>query len=269
MRSSLSAIVMVLVVATSAYSQDIAPLKRTIDGLPKPVTVEQLAELSIKQPNTYVYFVQDFLAERGTFTGTPDGQLKSGTIGALLTYCRERGIEPACAGGPLLPKAVAAVAGAIVTDLVPVLPEGWRIADNGKGGSIGLTTEVVSAGPSEAVLHFSGTAAREGYINIELSPLQASMPGNWVTSVTARGEQNGKYAGDLWLRTAILDPTGYVGELFDGTRLPEGEQAERISASGAPKDGATQMLPYIQFWLRAGQQIDTTLTLADPSFARQ
>ena len=42
-----------------------------------------------------------------------------------------------------------------------------------------------------------------------------------------------------------------------------------VSASGTPKDGATQMLPYIQFWLRAGQQIDTTLTLADPSFVRQ
>jgi len=269
MRSSLSAIVVALVFATSANSQDISPLKREIDGLAKPVTVEQLAALSRQRPNVYVYFVQDFLAERGTFTDTPDGQLKDSTIRALLAYCRERGIEPDCAGGPLRPQAVAAVAAAIVADLVPVLPEGWRIADNGKNGSIGLTTEVVSAGPSEAVIHFSGTATREGYINVELAPLQASMPGNWTTSVTARGEQNGKDAGDLWLRTAILDPTGYVGELFQGTRVPEGEVAERISASGTPKDGATKMLPYIQFWLRAGQQIDTTLTLADPSFVRE
>lgn len=269
MRGSLSTIVLILGTTSIAAAQDVPSLQQTIDTLAKPISEEQLRELAADRPNAYVYFLQRFLADRGVFSGSADGQLKGSTIQALLTYCRESGIETVCAGGPMRSEAVAAVARAIVADLVPVLPEGWRIADNGKGGSIGLTVEVVSAGANEATLRFTGTAARTGYINVELSPLQPAAPGNWVTSVTARGQQDGQDAGDLWLRTAVLDDDGYIGELFAGTRLPEEEQAKRVTASGAPGEGATRLLPYVQFWLRAGQQIDTTVTLADPSFGQQ
>lgn len=269
MRGSLSTIVLILGTTSFAAAQDVSSLQRTIDTLARPVSEEQLRELAADRPNAYVYFVQRFLADRGLFSGGADGQLKGGTIQALLTYCRASGIETVCAGGPMRPEAVAAVARAIVADLVPVLPAGWRIADNGKGGSIGLTIELVSAGPNEAILRFSGTAARTGYINVELSPLQPAAPGNWVASVSARGQQDGQDAGDLWLRTAVLDENGYIGELFTGPRLPEGEQTTRVTASGTPDEGATRLLPYVQFWLQAGQQIDTTVTLADPSFEQQ
>jgi hypothetical protein len=270
MQSSLSAIILALVLATSAVAQDVSPLQRAIDTLPKPVTSEQLVKLATDNPNAYVYFVQDFLAGRGMLKGPADGQLKTVTVKALLAYCRERGIETACGAGPLLTESVAAVSGAIVADLVPVLPQGWRIADNGKGGSLGLKIDLVSAGPASAVLHFSGTTAHEGYINVELSPVLTSTPGNWVTSVTAGNQRaEGKPGGDLWLRTAVLDTYGYAGELFEGARLPEGAEAQRISESGTPKEGATQLLPYVQLWVRQGEEIDTTLTLADPSFVKQ
>ena len=130
-----------------------------------------------------------------------------------------------------------------------------------------MKIELVSAGASQAVLRFSGTAARQGYINVELSPLQPSAPGTWVTSVATASKQSG--AGGLWLRTALLDDSGYIGELFEGKQLPEGETLERISDSGIPPAEATRLLPYIQLWVDEGDEVDTTLTLADPSFVSQ
>lgn len=269
MRNCLSAIVLVLGLVSSAGAQDVSPLKRRIDTLPRPVTAVELSALAKDSPNAYIYFVQDFLAGRGLFEGSVDGQLKPGTIQAILSYCREHEILATCAGGPLKERSVEAVSAAIVADLIPVLPEGWRISDNGRLESIGLKIDLVSAGANEAVFHFAGTAAREGYINIELSPLVPSKPGTWVTSVEATSQQVGKNSGNLWLRTALFADKRYLGELFAGTRLPEGETTERITDSGEPKDGVLQLLPYIQFWLRPGDEIDTTVTLKAPSFTQK
>lgn len=268
MRSSLSAIVLFIALVINANAQDVSSLQRRIEALPSPVTAAELRTLATDSPNAYVFFLQDFLSERGLFGGSADGQLKPATVKAILSYCREREILATCSSGPLKERSVEAVTAAIVADLIPVLPEGWRISDNGKLGSIGLKIELVSAGPDEAVLHFTGTAVRGGYINIELSPLVPSKPGNWVTSVEATSRQVGKNSGGLWLRTAMFADDSYMGELFEGTQLPEGETPQLISDSGAPEDEAMMLLPYIQFWLQHGDQIDTTVTLKAPSFTQ-
>lgn len=269
MRRSLSAIILTIALTGSAASQDASRWQRAIDALPSPVTAERLGSLAADDPNAYVYYLQNFLGDRGLFKGAADGLLTSATIAALLSYCRERSIGSICATGPLLPEAIAAVARAIAEEPTPTLPEGWNISDNGRIGSVGLNVEVVSAGTTEATLRVTGKAVRQGYINIWLSPLQPSLPGTWVTSVSATSNQAGKNTTDLWLRTAVHDSTGYIGELFDGQRIPEGDRLQRISLSGTPKEGALELLPYVQLWVREGDEVDVTLTLADPSFERQ
>lgn len=149
----------------------------------------------------------------------------------------------------------------------PALPEGWRINDNGNRGSLGVSTELVSAGPAEAVFHFRGTATQRGYINIDLAPVQPAGPGTWVTSVEGSSVHAPDTAGIVLLRTARLSDDAYLGELFDGVRLEAA--AQRLTGSGVADSEVTRLIPLVQLWVEAGEVIDATVTLRNPKFGKQ
>ena len=149
----------------------------------------------------------------------------------------------------------------------PILPEGWRINDNGSRGSLGVSTELVSAGPAEAVFHFRGTATQRGYINIDLAPVQPAGPGTWVTSVEGSSVHAPDTAGIVLLRTARLSDDAYLGELFDGVRLEAA--AQRLTGSGVADSEVTRLIPLVQLWVEADEVIDATVTLRNPKFGKQ
>jgi hypothetical protein len=149
----------------------------------------------------------------------------------------------------------------------PVLPEGWRINDNGSRGSLGVSAELVSAGPAEAVFHFHGTATQRGYINIDLAPAQPAGAGTWATSVEGSSVHAPDTAGIVLLRTARLSDEAYLGELFDGVRLEA--EARRLTGSGVADAEVTRLIPLVQLWAEAGEVIDATVTLRNPSFGPQ
>jgi hypothetical protein len=270
MRTSLWAIIVALMLATGAVAQDVSPMKRVIDKLPKPVTAEQLSGLATDHPNAYVYFVQDFLAGRGTFKGTADGQLKAATIKALMAYCREHGIEAVCGSGPLTPGSVAAVAGAVVADLVPVLPAGWKIDTGGPEGAPGIKADIEAAGATSLTLHLSGTAVRDGYVNINLSDIVAAIPGNWAGEVTGlQSIAPGSAARHAAFSAALFSDTAYLADLFPQVQVPADGVARKLSGSAAPTPETTRLMPYVQLYVFKGDVIDTVLELSTPSFGKQ
>jgi len=297
MLRSVSTVVIALALVTGAGAQDVSRLERAIGTLSSPPSAEQLAALGASNPNAYVYFLQDFLADRGIYAGKADGLLTTPTIRAIVSYCRQVGVAEACVRGPLLPESIAGVSAAVADALAPaeeepaviafeppapapdatapaaeepvaaVLPEGWRLNENG-GRPLGLLAEIVSAGRDEAVIHLTGKAEARGYFNIEFGSIQAASAGTWVTSVSAGRERAAGTDGHTWLRTAAFDDTRYLGELFGGVSVPEGAGAKKISGSGSPTPDVTRLLPYVQLWVEAGETVDTTLRLAQPSFGK-
>ncbi len=294
MLRSVSGLVATLVLVIGAQAQDTLRLQRAIDALSSPPGADEIAALGASDANAYVYFVQDFLRGKGTYGGAVDGQLTNAAIRAIIAYCREAGFAETCSRGPLLPQSIAAVSGAIAAALAPagvdpgattpaaeaaaeptepvatpaaapMLPEGWHLNDNGGRGSLGLAVELVSAGRDEAEVRFSGTATRDGYFNIELAPNRPAAAGTWVTEVTAARESAADTTGETWLRTARMNEKSYLGELFPGVPINAGAEATTLSGAGTLSADTTRLLPYVQLWVRAGDRIDTTLYLADPS----
>jgi hypothetical protein len=148
------------------------------------------------------------------------------------------------------------------------LPEGWRLNDNGGRGTLGLAVTIVAAGPTDAAIRFSGTAARQGYFNVEVGPAEASEAGTWVTQVSASRESAEGSAGTVWLRTALFADKAYLGELFNGIRIGPGAPATVVEGSGEPLPETTRILPYVQLSVNAGDRVDTTIQIADPSLGR-
>lgn len=149
----------------------------------------------------------------------------------------------------------------------PVLPEGWRLNENGSRGSLGVTAELVSAGPSEAVIHFRGTAVQRGYFNIDLSPMQPAGPGTWATSVEGSSIHAPGTSGVVRLRMAKLSADAYLGELFEG--VPLDGDTKVVTGSGVADGGVARLLPLVQLWAEAGDVIDVIVTLRNPSFGPQ
>ena len=301
MLRSVSGLVAMLALVAAAHAQDTPRLQRVVGALSSPPSAEELTALGASDANGYVYFVQDFLTDQGIYGGAVDGQLTNATIRAIVGYCRDAGFAETCIRGPLLPQSIAAVAEAVAAALAPavaedpvttaatpaaatpaaetpvepveqpvavaVLPEGWRFNDNGSRGTLGLVVELVSAGPAEAVIHFSGTATRQGYFNIEVGPTLPAAAGTWVTSVDGASQRAANTGGTVWLRTAMLSDDAYLGELFEGIPL----QPLMGSAAGSGEAGVEvrRLLPYVQLWAEAGEVIDVTLTLRNPQFTRQ
>jgi len=275
-----------LFLVTGAVAQD-TPASLQIPG--------NLVEMAASDANSYVLFVQRFLADRGEYAGPVDGLLTQQTIGSLNAFCRSSGIGDVCARGPLLPEAIAAVQSAIGTALgSPVtaaaqppaatpgatavqplvaaneslsLPEGWTLKESGGPGATGIEARVVSAGPNEATIHFVGTATRQGYINVLTGEDEPSGQGTWVAELSGRQERPSSSAeGAVYLRTAMFQETAYVGELFAGVPLSDAGDEQRVSGSGQPKPEATRLTPYVQLPVEAGQQVDLVVHLTDPSF---
>jgi len=296
-----------LALVAGASAQDTVRIQRDIDALSSPPLAEEIRSLGENSPNAYVLFMQDYLKNIGSYAGPLNGQLTTPTIRAIVGLCREAGFAESCIRGPLLPESIAAVSKVVATALMPdaaevvaeqpaeaemeaeveaeleevvakvvapaepaeppILPEGWRINDNGSRGSLGVSTELVSAGPAEAVFHFSGTATQRGYINIDLAPVQPAGPGTWVTSVEGSSVHAPDTTGIVLLRTARLSDDAYLGELFDGVRL--GAAVQRLTGSGVADAEVTRLIPLVQLWVEAGEVIDATVTLRNPSFGPQ
>lgn len=288
---SVSGLVAMLALVVSAEAQDTTRLQREIDALSSPPTAEEINALGANDPNAYVYFLQNYLSGTGSYAGPLDGQLTNPTIRAIVGFCREAGVAETCIRGPLLPESIAAVSQALATELMPAvavveieppaevevevaevvtpavpptLPDGWRINDNGNRGSLGVSVELVSAGAAEAVFHFRGTATQRGYINIDVSPALPAGPGTWETSLEGASVAAPDTGGIVLLRTAKLSDDAYLGELFDGVRLDA--STRRLSASGVAGDEVRRLIPLVQLWAEAGEVIDATVTLRNPSF---
>ena len=292
MLRSLTGLVAMLVLIEGTAAQDMPGLQRTIDTLSSPPTAEELANLGERNPNAYVFFLQDFLKAEGSYGGAVDGQLTNATINAIIRFCRESGVLETCVRGPLLPQSIALVSEAVAAalapaveavavaetpepvtepaliDVIPTLPEGWRLNDNGGRGTLGLEVTIVSAGPTDAAIRFSGTATRQGYFNVEVGPAEASEAGTWVTKVSASRESAEGSAGTIWLRTALFADKAYQGELFNGIRIGPGTSATVLEGSGGPLPETTRLLPYVQLSVNAGDWVDTTIQIADPSLGR-
>lgn len=270
MRSSLSAIVLTLALVAGASAQDVSPLQRRIDTLPIPVTAAELRALAKDSPNAYVYFVQGFLAGRGLFDGSLDGQLKPATVKAILSYCRERDFERACAQGPLLPEAIEAVALSIAEELAPKLPQNWLLDDNGSHGSVGLVADIQAADADGVTLHIHGTAQREGYYNINLGEGPMATPGTWTGEVTAMQSIGASDTlRNATFGAALMSDKAYAGELFSPVPLPTGGSMERLRGSGTPPPEAKKLVPYVQLWVFEGDVIDTVLELDAPTLTSQ
>ncbi len=288
---SVSGLVAMLALVVSAEAQDTTRLQREIDALSSPPTAEEINALGANDPNAYVYFLQNYLSGTGSYAGPLDGQLTNPTIRAIVGFCREAGVAETCIRGPLLPESIAAVSQALATELMPAvavveieppaevevevaevvtpavpptLPDGWRINDNGNRGSLGVSVELVSAGAAEAVFHFRGTATQRGYINIDVSPALPAGPGTWETSLEGASVAAPDTGGIVLLRTAKLSDDAYRAELFDGVRLDA--STRRLSASGVAGDEVRRLIPLVQLWAEAGEVIDATVTLRNPSF---
>ncbi len=306
LRSVFSLAAMLALVA-GASAQDTGRIQRDIDALSSPPLAEEIRSLGENSPNAYVLFMQDYLKNIGSYAGPLNGQLTTPTIRAIVGLCREAGFAESCIRGPLLPESIAAVSQVVAAALTPavaevveeppaememeaeaeaeleevvaevvapaepaeppILPEGWRINDNGSRGSLGVSTELVSAGPAEAVFHFRGTATQRGYINIDLAPVQPAGPGTWVTSVEGSSVHAPDTAGIVLLRTARLSDDAYLGELFDGVRLEAA--AQRLTGSGVADSEVTRLIPLVQLWVEADEVIDATVTLRNPKFGKQ
>lgn len=275
-----------LALVTGAVAQDIPSLQRTIDRLSTPPSAEELTELGAKNPNAYIYFLQDFLKDAGGYGGPLSGQLTNATIGAIVGFCRQAGFAETCIRGPMLPQSIAAVSNAVAaaltpaaeatpaaaaaptpaeTDGLPSLPEGWMLNDNGGRGSLGLDVVVISAGPEEAVIRLSGTAASRGYFNIQLSPRLDSTPARWMTQVSAQRESLAGTAGEISFGTALMGDKAYLGELFPRVPITDGATMTALNGSGVPPADTLQIVPYVQLWVKEGDRVDTTIHLADPS----
>lgn len=286
MLRSVTGLAATLVLVAGAVAQDIPGLQRVIDRLSSPPTSEELTGLGASNPNAYIYFLQDFLKDKGSYGGPLSGQLTSATIGAIVGFCREMGFAETCIRGPMLPQSIAAVSNAVVAALTPVaekapalaaepevvevaeapaLPEGWLLNDNGGRGTLGLVVEVVSSGAAEAVIHFKGTAERRGYFGVNFEPARTIAAGTWVTQVSATRDEVPDTAGVVRLRTAKQGEKGYLGELFDGIVIKPGPDLATLSGSGIAADDTLRLLPYVQLWVEEGDRVDITLRLADPS----
>lgn len=298
MLRSISGLAAMLALVAGASAQDTGRIQRDIEALSSPPLAEEIRALGENSPNAYVLFMQDYLKNVGTYGGGVNGQLTNATIRAIVGYCREAGFAETCIRGPLLPESIAAVSEAVAAALapavgedpivtaatpvaeapvtpveppvavMPTLPEGWRLNDNGGRGALGLVVELVSAGPAEAVIRFSGTSARKGYFNVELAPMQPAGPGTWGASVEGTMQRAAAATGGIaWLRTAMLSDDAYLGELFQG--VPLQDAAVVLAGSGVAGDDVTRLLPYVQLWAEADEVIDVTVTLRNPSFGPQ
>lgn len=288
MLRSVTGLAATLAFVAVAAAQDIPGLQRVIERLSSPPTSEELAGLGASNPNAYIFFLQDFLKDKGSYAGPLSGQLTSATIGAIVSFCRETGFAETCARGPMLPQSIAAVSNAVVAALTPVaeaaatpepapepavaeaaeapvLPEGWLLNDNGGRGSLGLEVEIVSAGAAEAVIRFEGTATRRGYFGVNFEPARAIAPGKWVTTVSATRDEVPETEGVIRLRTAKQGEKGYQGELFDGIVIKPGPDLVKMSGGGVATGDTLRLLPYVQLWVEAGDRVDFTLRLANPS----
>lgn len=169
------------------------------------------------------------------------------------------------AAAPEAPSPPVVVAEELAQVADPMLPEGWRISDNGGRGASGIAVTVVSAGATDATLHLAGTAALRGYVNIELSPMQPAEPGVWTASLTAAASAGGAEGGTgVVLRTAVYDEEAYLGELFAAVPLPVSSVATEILGSAELPSGATRLMPYAQLFVEQGAVVDITVRIAMP-----
>lgn len=290
MRTNIVLVAASLFLATGAAAQD-TPTSLQIPG--------NLVEMAAGDANSYVLFVQRFLADRGEYAGPVDGLLTQQTIGSLNAFCRSSGIGAVCSRGPLLPEAIAAVQSAIGTALgepatteasaqppastpgatvvqplvaanqpLP-LPDGWTLEESGGPGATGIAAEVVAAGTNDATIHFVGTATRQGYINVMTGTGGPAEPGTWVAELSGRQERPSPDGqGELYLRTAMFQDSVYLGELFKGVPLSDASDEQPVMGSGQPRPEATRLAPYVQLFVEPGQQVDVVVHIADPSFAR-
>jgi hypothetical protein len=264
-----SAITLAALLMSGAAQAQTAGLERAVGALSSPPAAEELVNLAASNEPAYVFFMQTFLRNRGTFGGTVNGEFNSTTVRAVLDYCGEVGLAELCSAGPLVPATVAAVAAAVAIELTPPvpqarLPEGWAIAESG----VGLITDVVVAGPSEATIHVTGTATAAGVISIGLAPLQAAQEGVWILTISASQEAAADSAmAAIELKTAMLYDDGSAAtDLFVPVAVPAGAQPQPLIAGGL--SNAKHLLPYVQVAVQAGDTIDTTIRLAYPAFGR-
>jgi hypothetical protein len=302
MRINVLGLAAMLFTVASVEAQDTTRMQRDIDALSSPPVAGEIQALGADNPNAYVLFLQDYLASAGVYAGPLNGQLTNATIRAIVGFCREAGFAETCIRGPLLPESIGLVSEAVALALAPPsapaeaaagpaeepiavaqvadetpeepetaeppsLPEGWRLNDNGSRGPLGVEAELLSAGPAEAVIRFSGTVPERGYFNIDLGPAEPAGPGSWVTSVEGSAIHAPGTGGRVLLRTARLSDDAYLGELFDGVQL--GAATGIVSASGVAGDEVKRLLPLVQLWAEAGEVIDVTVTLRNPTFGKQ
>ena len=65
-----------------------------------------LAQMGRSSANAYVFAVQERLAQRGMFTGQPNGIVNGATVDAIQAVCEQAKMSDKCSTGPLSPDAI-------------------------------------------------------------------------------------------------------------------------------------------------------------------
>ena len=269
--------------ADARTEQQLSRVMTEIEALaPMPDLLPRLLEVN---PNAYVYALQSGLRAAG-YASPLSGILGRSTVTQLSAFCADQGIDAQCRRGPLLPDSARAIGTALaagnatqsaetgappaevetqVTAAETGLPAGWSIDD---GQPFGIATRIEDATATGATIHVEGSPARNGWVNIYLSPpVDAGASGRW-TGTIGRAAVIGQTDADQTVRFLVaLRPAGggYMGELFDGIALPEAPAL--LEGSGTLPDGAALLQPYVQVRFAANQALAVAVTIEAPALA--
>lgn len=281
--------------ADARTEQQLSRVMTEIEALaPMPDLLPRLLEAN---PNAYVYALQSGLRAAG-YASPLSGILGRSTVTQLSAFCADQGIDAQCRLGPLLPDIARTIGTALAagnatqsaeTGAPPAevetqvtsapaepsavasavaetgLPAGWSIDD---GQPFGIATRIEDATATGATIHVEGSPARNGWVNIYLSPpVDAGASGRW-TGTIGRAAVIGQTDADQTVRFLVaLRPAGggYMGELFDGIALPEAPAL--LEGSGTLPDGAALLQPYVQVRFAASQALAVAVTIEAPALA--
>lgn len=95
------------ILATSATDPTtMAEISNLLSTLPRADATRLLGQLGRSSANAYVFAVQERLAQRGMFSGQPNGIVNGATVDAIQAVCEQAKMSDKCSTGPLSPSAI-------------------------------------------------------------------------------------------------------------------------------------------------------------------